>query len=367
MALDIDALLKSLGDDAPSGEDLEYDPAFIDLELAAMPKEEQQVGDSIIAAEDPDFKEVVKHAVAVLQRAHDLRAAVFYAHAALRLEGLKGFEQALVYIRRCCEEFWDTCHPQLDADDNNDPTMRMNAIAGLAGHDTVLRALRMAPLTNSRAMGRFSLRDIQIARGEMPPGKDDDPVETSVISAAFQDTKREDLIALNESIKSCRQTLKDFEKVLDDKVGSFGPDLSNLSRTLYDMEHVFKTFAEDLIAEEEVEEDAGGEGEEAGEAGEGGGDAAGGDGAAAPAGSGAPRGGPRGVGTIQSRKDVVTAVDKIIEYYQKHEPTSPVPLLLLRAKRLVNSDFVTIMKDLAPEGLEKVNLIAGIESEGGYE
>ena len=35
------------------------------------------------------------------------------------------------YIRFCLEEYWETCHPELDADDDDDPTMRVNAVLGL--------------------------------------------------------------------------------------------------------------------------------------------------------------------------------------------------------------------------------------------
>ncbi len=37
-------------------------------------------------------------------------------------------------------------------------------------------------------------------------------------------------------------------------------------------------------------------------------------------------------------------------YYARQEPSRPVPILLTRAKRLVGADFMTIMKDMAPQG-----------------
>ena len=81
--MDIDALLQPRGGDAPSGEDPEYDPAFIELEIKAQHGEERQVGDTIVPGEDPDFKEVAQKAVSVLEQAHDLRAAIFLAEAQL--------------------------------------------------------------------------------------------------------------------------------------------------------------------------------------------------------------------------------------------------------------------------------------------
>jgi type VI secretion system protein ImpA len=60
---------------------------------------------------------------------------------------------------------------------------------------------------------------------------------------------------------------------------------------------------------------------------------------------------------------VRNALDKIIAYYSQNEPSSPVPILLVRAKKLVGADFVSIMKDMAPNGLENVRLVGGIESD----
>ena len=58
---------------------------------------------------------------------------------------------------------------------------------------------------------------------------------------------------------------------------------------------------------------------------------------------------------------MANALDKIISYYQRHEPSSPVPVLLTRAKRLVSADFLTIMKDMAPQGVDQVRQIGGID------
>ena len=49
-----------------------------------------------------------------------------------------------------------------------------------------------------------------------------------------------------------------------------------------------------------------------------------------------------------------------ITYYEKNEPSSPVPVLIKRAKRLVGADFVSIIKDIAPNGMDNVEIVAGI-------
>lgn len=360
MALDVDGLLKSFGDDAPCGEDLEYDPDFIALELAAMPKEEQQVGNSVIEAEEPNYREVAEGSVKVLERSKDLRAAAYYCHAAIKTEGLKGLEESLRYIRGCLENHWDHCHPQLDADDDDDPTARVNAVRSLTGVDTVLKALRQTPLASSPRIGIFGLREILISKGEMQAA-DGATIDSAAISSAFQDTAPETLTANMQSVKTSREHVKAIEKVFDDKTPAMGPDMLPLARMLRDMEQSISEFG-NVGGEEEAE--AGGDeaaGGEVAEAGDGGAAPAGG----APAAKGAVA--TRGVGSIDGRKDVLTALDRICDYYAKNEPSSPVPLILKRAHRLVMADFEAILQDLAPGGLDQLRVVAGTKGaeEGG--
>ena len=68
------------------------------------------------------------------------------------------------------------------------------------------------------------------------------------------------------------------------------------------------------------------------------------------------------MGGINNRQDVVRALELICEYYAKQEPSSPVPLLVRRAKRLVTMDFMEILQDLAPGGISQVDIIKGPDS-----
>ena len=191
--MDPAVLLQPKSDDSPSGGNLEYDPVFTEMELAAQPGEERQIGDRVTEAEDPDYGEVAEKALAVLEQSHDLRAAVYLADAVLHTEGMAGFADVTGYIRGCLEDFWDSCHPELDEDDDNDPTMRVNAVqglcgqpGGLAGPSPVYRSVRRAALTDSRSFGRLSMRDIEIAEGQVtaPEGMENIP-DTAAVSAAF--------------------------------------------------------------------------------------------------------------------------------------------------------------------------------------
>lgn len=345
--MDLTVFLKSHGDDAPSGENLEYDPAFISLELAAQPGEERQVGDSFIPAEEPDHAEVLTLGAEVLDQSHDLRAAVFLAHSLLRTEGFPGFAQATGYIRGCLEQWWATCHPQLDADDDNDPTMRVNAVSALVDPDTMLRAVRMAPLTDSRSFGRMCLRDFAIASGESAPpdGMDAIPDLTS-ISAAFQDTDPARLEALNTAVLAALADIKAINAVFDAQVPGQGPDFTPLEKLL---KQAKARFAEAGVGQstDAPEEDNADEAPQT---------------EAAPRPAAAPAS-----GAINSQQDVRNMIDRMIAYYARSEPSSPVPILLERAKRLVGADFVTIVKDMAIDGYSNVKTIGGLpDDDDGY-
>ncbi len=334
--------LQSMGGDAPSGENLEYESVFTELMLAAQPGEERQAGDEIIAAEDPDYRTVLEKAEAVLAQSHDLRAVVVWAQAEAAINGLTGFAQATAYMRGCLTEFWETCHPQLDAEDDNDPTMRINTVKGLASTDGVMRTLRRAGLTDSRQLGRFSLRDIEVSEGEREaPADMETAPTTAMIAAAFKDTDTATLEAMRDAAVQICDDIAAINGVFDEQTPGQGPDLDTLSA-------LARKIRDRLIAETGGEADMSDEttGAEPAQAAE-----------ASPKSTGGP---------MRTSADVVRALDEIIEYYAKNEPSSPLPLLLTRARKLVGADFMAIVDELAPSGSGEVKSVGGVAAEDEY-
>lgn len=342
MDINVESLLLEFDGDSACGNDLEYDPDFIELDTISKPKEEQQVGNSVLAGEDVDFSKVGTLALGILERSKDLRAAVFLAEACLHTSGFVPFERVLAYIHGAVEQYWACVHPELDADDDDDPIMRVNAVRGLAGADTVLRAVRRAALTESRAMGRFSLRDISIASGEISPSEGESAIDHATVSAAFQDTDPEMMTAIREAVANSREHLKGIIAVFDEKVGPMGPDLSELDVVLHKAQTAISSVLGGDAPEEVVAEES----------------ASSGGGGGSPVVQSAPVS-----GAINSRDDVTRMIDKICEYYARSEPSSPIPVLMQRARRLVAADFVTIMKDMASDGMGQVRTIGGLEDD----
>lgn len=339
--IDVGKLLLPVSPETPAGENLQYDPLFLQMEQAAQPKPEREVGGAVTPAEEPDWKEVRRKALDILARSRDLRPSVHLTRALVATDGFPGLRDGLALVRGLLENHWDTLHPQLDPEDDNDPTMRVNALVALCHPETTLRGVRQAPLVTSRAHGRFSLRDVLIATGKMPPAAADGPQpEPAAIEAAFTECGLE---ALQETAEAIAQSLEHAEAVellLMQRVGAERTvDLSALTSVL---ESAHRVVAERL-ARRGVQVSAVGAGSEFAEAG---------------AGAGAGR---ALSGEIASREDVIRALDQVCEFFARTEPSSPVPLLLRRAKRLISKNFLEIVRDLAPDAVAQVELIRGTE------
>ena len=345
--LPLSELLTPVSADAPAGEDLEYDPQFVAIEEAMRSEPEQQFGETIVAATEEDWQSVKKLALELLPRSKDLRVVVYLVQALTHQEGLAGLQQGLALLRAMLEQFWDSIHPQLDPDDDLDPTARVNIIASLCDATRMLRAVETAPMLQVPGLGKITLRDLRIARGEFAPPEDADEVlKLDSIEAAARDLDAEALNAVSEQVATALQDIAAIEQGLTEKVGvAQAVSLASLSDTLSDIDHFLRAQL------------AGGEADHADSA-EASLDAASGD-ATTAQGSSAKQ---RLSGEITSTADVTTALDKIITYYKRHEPSSPVPLLLERAKRLVSQDFMEILRDIAPDALSQAETVTGAKA-----
>lgn len=342
----LESLLSPLDGASPTGENLEYDPDFMALERLAAPKAERGIGEEVIAAEEPDWDKVSSQAEALLGRSKDLRVAVHLTTAWMRTAGLPGWTAGLQLIRSLLEQYWDGVHPQLDAEDDNDPTARVNAVAAIADLQGMLRFFRVTPFVQSPRMGRFTLRDLRIANGTLKVGDGDDenaerPGLTQ-IEACCMDCPEEQLAANVAAISAALEHVKAIDAIFNEQVGTAGPELKPLLSDVYEV----KKFLEPQLAKRLPQAiEAGGEAE--GEA----------------AAGGSPGSTPQvHSGRIEGPQDVIRRIDDICDYYARCEPSSPIPLLLRRAQRLVGLSFVDLMKDLAPGGMSELQVISG-ESE----
>lgn len=331
-------LLSPLSDSQPAGPNLEYDPGFVALERAAQGKPEQRMGDAVVAGEPPDWAFVSERCQELLERTRDLRLGVHFTRARLHLNGYPGFSEGLALIVGMLRSFWPSVHPELDREDGDDPTMRATALAALAAPST-LAQLRSTTIAQAPGLGSVRLRDLQglSSAGPAPVPGSPPPLDAATIDAIFQGAELESLQAVAIAIKSCSQDLLGIDHVFEAHTGSRGPNLTPVLQVLREASNAILPRLTLRLP------------------------ALGGDG---PGESGGPETSagleaPILAGEIRSREDVVRAIDKICAYYQRYEPTSPLPLLLERCKRLVSSNFLEIIRDLAPDSVSAVEGLSG--------
>ncbi|HZU84986.1 MAG TPA: type VI secretion system protein TssA [Polyangiaceae bacterium] len=332
--LNVDELLLPVTPDAPAGANLEYSPEFAELERTAAGKPERQIGASVVAAEEPDWKALAAQASALLRSTKDLRVANHLVRALLRAQGFAGLADGLRVVRGLVERYWGTLHPRLDAEDDNDPTLRVNAMAALT-HRDVLQAIRAAPLLQSKAFGAVTLREIDgagAAPGQPPTA------QAATIEAAFNQVPLADLADATAVAQACSDEARALVEAWSAQLDSAGPDFTEFRRALAQVAQILKT----QLARRQPSA-----AEEASAA----------DGAGAAGAVGGPA--PFVRGELRSRDDVLRALDGICAYYARHEPSSPVPLLLERCKRLATMTFVDIIKDMLPDGISTIQTIAG--------
>lgn len=340
LTIDIDSLLAPVSATNPTGDNLEYDSAFLDLGRAAEPKPEQQMGGTIIPGEPINANVVFKQATELFTKTKDLRVACYLVQALAMARGFEGLVDGLGLVHGALERYWAGVHPQLDPDDN-DATMRVTALAWL-NTPALLTSLRNSPLFVSRTFGPIGLREIAIANGELPQPTQGPKYEPATIDAVFQEVTLEAFTALDQVLSRGTTLIHGVEEIFD-KQASVSPDFAPLKRVLQQATSVLRPRIEalqqqmaDLAAEQ----------------------------AAAQAAEGAagdvPTPSRRAItGEISSREDVLKMIDKICAYYARYEPSSPLPLLLKRCRRLVPMSFKEIVGDLAPDALAKVELITG--------
>jgi type VI secretion system protein ImpA len=339
-------ILADLSDDAPAGEDLEHDPDFTAMERAAERKAETQYGDIITPATPPDWKEVDALASSLLDRTRDLRVLVYQAIARLNLSGPPAFSQALGRVRHLLQTRWEVIHPRLDPEDDNDPTLRANTLSRLRDERNVLRPLRDLPLARSPQTGPISWRDIAVFQGQIEPEPGREKHNEALIRDAFNKTNAGQLKALRAGIDLAAEEVAAISSTFERITGPV-LDLGSLSKLLDEIQKSLRRF-EPVIAEAQAESEPGGESE--------------GVPSAVPDQPAAEARRPMSVRSITSlsgREDALYLLELVAAYFRTNEPSSPAPLLIDRARRLATMDFIEILRDLAPDGMSQVQIVAG--------
>ena len=353
-ALDLESLLKPIRPDAPAGDDLEYDPTYAEMEQAAAGKPEQQMGNAVIEGEEPDWKLVRNSATELLSRTKDLRVCAHLCRAVTSLDGLTGLADSLRLIDGIVTTFWGSLYPQLDPDDDNDPTARVNAVMALAS-PSFIRSVEKLPLLSLPVLGSVSWNDIK-----PKPNEASGQAAGGAVLAIVNQSKPEVVAAQHQAAAAAHQASLSIERFITQQVGAASaPNLEPLQELLKKIEAQLGKWAESRKPKEEAlpaDEPEGSD--DAGDKAAAGLAATGPSAATAVRRRAVPAGGGFS-GSVGSREEVLVAIDAILDYYRECEPSSPLPLLLMRARRLAGLSFMEILQDICPEGLPRARSLVG--------
>jgi len=316
-------LLQPIAADQPCGENLE------DTALLASFDAFRLFGQATPLDPPPEWAVIRTRALEALSKSKDLRLLAHLGTAALRTDGLPAFSQTLHVASQWLQTYWAGTYPLVD----EDAILRRNALNCFADPMAVIDGLRRLPLAVSRQHGSFSLRDVDIATGQMQPSDGYRRPDENGIAAAFAEMPVEHLRRLQQASSAGIEAVKAIEAKMSADGGSDAvPEFNPLAAQLVKIDRLLRA----RLAERD------GALAEPGD-----------DGAAAD-------GRPGQVGAIRSRQDAIRALDAVAEFFRRNEPSSPIPMFLERAKRLVSKSFLEVLADIAPEALATARSAGGL-------
>lgn len=284
----------------------------------------------------PDWEHIRDEALAALQMSKDLRLLAHLGAASLRLEGIPAFVETLTVASSWLQSYWTQVYPLVD----EDAIFRQNALNCFADPVAVLDGLRRAPLVSHQQHGRFSVRDLDIASGQVTVSGSEPLPDGGRISAAFAATPIEELRSLQSTLDGALTAIGAIDGAMRDAAGSeLAPSFDGLSTQLNKIVAAVRA---------QVAVHPAGAGAEPGQEG----------------GQGQDEGGQVvAVGAIRSRQDAIRALDAAAEFFRRNEPSSPIPMFLERAKRLVSKDFLEVLADIAPDALPQAKAAGGVKDQ----
>lgn len=340
--IDVTELLAPVSTAPPCGPDLEDDavspanPGMMAQQAALYNLDALYSEARRPDAEDAAWQSVLAAAADFLQHNKHLRAAVYLCDAAMRRQRAPGLAQSLELVRKICESYWDAFHPLPSTPGGKQA--RVNILSGLAGN-SFLAALRGMPFVAGAP-------EATLKAYEVNAGADEDGSARAFARATLGATDKQ---ALDDALALATQSLEHVQWIVAKVDAAYAPDdevdcgefLSGVDGKLVKQLGTIRRILSHAVGAP-VEAVAGGGAEVAATA------------AAPVAGSGG-----------FSKASIRPMLDQIIDYYQQNEPSSPVPLLLLRAKRLMDLSFIDLVNDTAgDDAVRKAQQILGIGKEG---
>jgi type VI secretion system ImpA family protein len=336
--------------ESPAGQDLEYDPLYLEMDSLAVEVPDSYMGESKIAGRGPDWKKLDKNCLELWAKTRDLRVAVYLVIAEAITGGLSGLAEGLKVPVFLVKELWESFYPRLDPDDDEDPLERLNILSMLspqtgAVNDPVMfiprfRETRLVPSQS------YTLRDLLISHNEIEASSDK-PIDPKLLRAELMSAPVAEIEAQAALTGEALIHIAELCDEMNGKMkGTYSMDMSSLHHELDRLAAFYKSLLESL-APPRSENAAAGEVSDAAEK------------------TAVAQGDTISLLSYHAstRAEALLLLKKGAEYFENQEPNSPIPLLVDRALRFSEMSFIDLIADIAPDAVSRGRDILGIKAE----
>jgi len=321
--------LAPVTDNTPCGEDLDSNG---DEEYMRIERDIEQ------AEESREWKKLKKDILKILVTTKDFRLLARFSRTLLQTEEspIKGLVEGLYLTKEYIDKYWDCVYPPEDKEDPDEKFAdRINAVAEFGSWPSIVLPLRKkCPLLSFNGMDPYYLEDlVAFQNGDVVADKQPPKVIFDTLSAKEKkqvDVALDYFIVAQELANTIKKLfLEKTEIAFIDFDTYLLPNLKDGISTLSDL----SPSAEPPASKDSQATDTN-----------------------TPSNSSPSL---KSSGSVQSRDDVIKLLDMICSYYEKNEPSSPLPLLLKRARGIVHKDFLEVLEELVPDSVSMTEPVFG--------
>lgn len=328
-----------VSEDAPCGVDLEYDPEFVVLSASAAARADAQYGDFVGTPEPVNWSDVDRDCRRLMMRSKDVRLAVLFTRCRTRLAAAAGLAEGLGLLAAWLAAFPDLVHPQPGVDEDRTAALeiRMNALQSLTDTDGLIADLREIALTRS-TQTRLQMRDVERAFAHPRPS---DALAPDSVTRQLEELRMQQASVLS-GFDAALESLTAIEDWCREHLGVFAPDLTALKRLLRHVALPPGSRTTDNRSEETngTQQDSLDPAVQAASA------------EAFDEHEETPLPEPMSTRTATSagdRHDALNLIREARRWFEQHEPSSPIPVLLRRAEQFVGKRYVDVVNAIPAE------------------
>ena len=264
MILDIEQLLAPISDHQPGGEDCSFSNDFHAIKKAKTQDDPLlDQGDWISEPRQADWQFVLNKSVELLSdKTKDLRLYIWLAEAWARTHGFEGVARGLELSHRSIQQYWQDMHPLIEDDDLD---QRLGLLQGLINQIPAL--MKQVPLVSQASfyhLGNYEAflhqKNVRIRRnqqdedGESSSSND----ELQKFEQLLQATSHSVIIENYQQVLDIQQHWHHLKTILDELLGLNAPSFSaideqidsiiSLIKRLYKVEQLANQNTESLIS-----------------------------------------------------------------------------------------------------------------------